>query len=611
MIGQQLSMLFAEDEKLFGTPADIIRCDGAKFAYDVETTGLRWWQDQVIGIGIVCPERGIRKFIVEDLPGAKRCLQAVSQNPATTAVVHNCKFDSHFMGLPLWEAKWKLIDTGVMSHLYDSRIPKALRVMEQTYLGTGTKVKTRGKYKGAAIKDMPLASMAEYCLNDCQVTLNLEAVLQPKLAELKLLSLLAKEMRYAAFLQRVERRGMLLNRDYVTNALAKLLSEMKPAEQELFEKSNKGVPFNWHSNELLSHILYEGMGIPKPKDPFAGADGVYHGNLKNLKYNSTSTSTFLLMEKANHPLGELIMSLRETDILAGMLTDWLDLSAADGLIHTNFNQTGTRTGRLSSSKPNLQNIPSQYRGRAVTSVFSGEAERTEEYNLRLGLVARPGHQFVSVDHKQQEMRMFAILAQEPLMLETMRQKLDIHREVAKAVWGIGDDLHREWSKMIGFGLIYGMRVAALEMRLNKTKEEAKQIAEQYWTRFPRIMPFLKETAARCERQGYIRYWSNRIWRETDPMFCYKGANAAIQGGCADVISIAAMRCQRYLDEVGAGAVVSIVHDELLIETPEEKVKEVVPELLRIMEVEDLFHVPFAADVKVGSSYGNLDKYKIS
>lgn len=611
-LNSQLSFIFEEDRDVLGTPDDIAKCDGATLVLDTETTGLRWWQDKLVGVGVYCPERNISTFIPEQyVEDCKREIEKIARNKATTCIGHNLKFDSHFLDLKLWQTEWSIIDTAVMAHLYDSRQPKALRELEKIYLGAKTKETMVKSRKGAMPWEMPLGTLAEYCLNDCDVTLKLKEYFEPKLAELKLNSLFRKEMRYAAFLQRVERLGMQLDREFVERSIAALAARVKIMEKDLFEKSGRKNGFNWHNPTLLGKVLYEGMGIKRPVNPFLSADGEDHTLFKTRgKYNKSLTNAFVLMEKANHPLGELVMFLRETEKLKDTLEDWLDLSQVDGTLHSNFNQVGTRTGRLSSSKPNLQNIASQFRNRETQSVYSGSgAIRSDEYNLRLGLIARPGYKFVSIDHKQQEMRMFAILAKEPVMLNALQQRLDIHREVAQAVWGIGDDLHREWSKTIGFGLIYGMRPGSLELRLNVSKKEAEDISNQYWSKFPRIKPFLQECMHSCEGRGYVRYWSNRIWREDDPMHMYKAANATIQGGSADILSIAAMRCQKYLDEYDAGNIVSLVHDEILAEVPEQKVEQTAKALLKIVEVEDIFNLPFAADAKCGASYGSLEKLK--
>lgn len=316
------------------------------------------------------------------------------------------------------------------------------------------------------------------------------------------------------------------------------------------------------------------------------------------------------MEKADHPLGELVGSLRESHKLGQTLESWIQLSDANRVIHTNFKLTGTRTGRLSSAEPNIQNVPSQVRTRFTQGTYTGGVTRTEEYNLRSAFTARPGNVFVAVDYKQMEMRMFGILSGDPIMLKSLAAGRDIHADVATAVWGTSDPVHREWAKTIGFGLIYAMTAGALQMRLNMSASEAKNVTEQYWHTFPRIRPFLFEAKSSCEKFGFVRYWSGRLWREESDEHHYKAANALIQGGCADVLSIAALRVDEWFREVGYGHIVSLVHDEIISEVPEDKATETALNVKRLMAVPDLFNIPWFTDAKIGTTYGNLEKVSL-
>jgi len=612
-----LSLPFAEDVGLYGEPGDILAGAGSTIILDVETTGLEWWGEEVIGVGVYLPKLEDRVFFIptqepECLDRVRAAVRQVSLTPGTRAIFHNAKFDAHFLGLPLWEAKWELYDTAVMAHLYDSRLRKNLGNLETIFLGKQSKEDLVKRRKGQ-VHEMPLGAVAEYCLNDCRVTYRLANVLYPKLKRLDLLELFRRDMEYVALLQRMERTGVLLDLDFQQRATDKFLSNLGHMEKEFWEAV--GHIFNWRSHQKLSYALYEGMGVERPVNPFIDEKGVDHTQIQGKKlYNSTSTNTFVLMEKAKHPLGAQVMALRETDKLFDTLCNWRERMDDNGVLHTSYNQTGTRTGRLSSSKPNLQNVASDIRVRDTQSVYSGSTLREAEYNLRQAIRARPGMTFLSIDYKQQEMRLFGVLAQEEHMLEACRNRLDIHTEVAKRVWPecIGKPdllrIRREWSKTIGFGLIYGMRTGALQHRLNTTMEAANAIAEQYWTTYPRVMPFLKETVKECEEGHLVRYWSKRIWREDDPNKMYKGGNAKVQGGSSDLIKEAALRCAPILDERGWGWIVMQVHDELVFEVYDQFLPEAARVLAQVMEVEDLLGIPFLTDTKAGPTYGSLKEY---
>lgn len=648
-------------------PDDIRKCAGHPVVVDTETTGLEWWDKDVIGIGIHCPAAEISGYMPtctyemrpygkptkrkqwlgnydysrstqgrklmesviiykernvaipdEDLAiEGKRAVYDMANNPNTVLIGHNLKFDAHFLDLLMYELPCKIVDTTVMVHLYDSRLKKAMDKAEAYFLGTNSKRGFVELAKGES-RLMPwnwdLHHLAEYCVNDCIVTMQLMETVGPELRKLKLLKLFSLQMDYMRVLQRIERRGLMLDFEFMKQSKTVLESNLEELQKDLFQTCGK--EFNWRSNAQLSKAIYDDMGISKPENPFADADGVDRSRMAHVnKYNKYRTSSFILMEKGSHPLGGLILEMRECDKLIKFLDGYKELADDKRVMHGTFNITGTRTGRLSSSKPNLQNIPSSHRAREDTGVFSGGGTRTGEYNLRQAIISKPGYSLVSVDHRQQEMRMFGILAQEPVMIQALKNREDIHLKVALAVWGdCGqelNDLHREWSKAIGFGLIYGMTTGSLQYKLNKTAEEAQQIAGQYWATFPRIQPWLNEVIRDCNDHGYVRYWDGRIWREDDPLKAYKGANAQIQGGAAGIMSVALVRADKVLAVQGWGGIASIIHDEALYEIRDECLEVAIPVLAKIMEVEDIFDLPFSTDIKIGKSYGTLEKPKFS
>lgn len=637
---------------------------------DTETTGLHWWEDDLIGLGFYHPASGevgyfhtcnyiqapygkaktkktriwqgdytinpatgrrIKVYIeetvlnqafrAEAVPDPELCQQAreavakLGANPNVAILGHNLKFDAHFLRLNLWECKAAIRDTTIMIHLWDSRLRKGLADAEKYFLGTSTKRSLVQKAVDASRFKEPKYWSAEqietYCMGDCTVTEQLYQHLLPKLDELDLVGLMRLQMKFVRLLWHMENVGMLIDVPQCEASLEAFRASIDLMEERL--RVETGAPdLNWRSNPQLSAALYEGMDFERPENPFADEDGVDRTKFAHRgRYNKFATSSFLLMEKAQHPLGWLIMDLREASKLAKTTQSYIELADQNHVIHANFKPTGTRTGRLSCGEPNVQNIASDHRVRETQSVYSGGSIRSDQYNLRRNFVARPGHVFASLDHKQQEMRMFGILAEDEKMMEILASGMDVHLGVAKMVWGdCGDErnsLHREWSKTIGFGLIYGMTTGSLQFRLDKTPEEAQALAEQYWGTFPRIQPFLHETIETMHQDGFVRYWSGRIWREEQPDDFYKAANAQVQGGSADFMSVVACRMQQVMSAQGWGNVVSIVHDELLAELKLEHAEKAIPVLARIMWAEDIFNLPFFCDLKTGRSYGELEK----
>lgn len=625
---------------------------GRWVAFDTETTGLRWAEDQSTFVMATLYSRNSAGDQWYGAASADRLGRLVEWIKAFvesggTLVLQNNKFDFHQIGLDpssfpsrLAPATPAVLDTAVMAHLVDSRnrlqggVDKNLAALESEYLGTTSKADYQAAHKGKKGGANPANWQADgekglfrYALNDVEVTYNVAQVLWKKLKMLGLEKLYRKEVRYMGLLWRTERRGVQISVERVQGAIAYLEAQGHVLEKQMWEAV--GYEFNWRSPAQLSKALYQdytkpdGTKVIKPVNPFLSADGIDHSKMahKNL-YNVNGTNSFILLEKAKHPLGSLVLGLRESAKLKKVLEGWLELAheGAEGAftLHTNYRMNGTRTGRISSAEPQLQNIPSDVRVHETQAVYTGDAmHRTDAYNLRRCIVARDGYTFVSVDHQQQEGRLFGIISNDPVMRTALEHKLDIHMMVAKLVWGDQGEslnkLHREWAKTISFGMIYGMTKGSLQHRLNNTAEEADAIANEYLTTFPRIGPFLEETIKTVMQAGYVRYWSGRIWRETNKIWAYKGANALVQGGSADLISIAAIRCQAYLDDVARrvgcdiGHLVLIVHDELVFEVMDEYMEEVNPRLLDIMEVRDLFGLPFPADIKVGKSFGELVK----
>lgn len=631
------------------------QCSGKAVALDTETTGLKWWEDHLTSVGFYCPAaelegtidlgrpvkgyytnpKDVKTWVLDDpeLLEFEKELRAIVKKelkPKTIAVFHNAKFDMHFLGVdPYTTQGWRIVDTTVLIHLRDSRSKKGMEQAEKELLGTNSKRQhieyaPPDKKIRKKIWLWPSHIRQDYLLNDCRVTWQFLEVLAPIVKELDLWELFLKEMKYLKLIYKSEHIGFLTDPEYISRAKMQLLKHRLDLEQQLFDAC--GYEFKWRSAKQLSYALYDNLGIPMPVNPFATMGGTAKSYKTKMgfervmeiksNYTSTNTSTFLLMEKAKHPLGELVAALREADKLAKQLAKWETLMDSNYVIHTNYKMTGTRTGRLSSSDPNLANIPSDVRGRFTQGIFSGGTTRTDEYNLRKGFISRRGRILVSVDYKQMEMRMFGIDSDDPYMLEALTAGVDIHLYIAHKVWGQcgkeQDKIHREWSKTIGFGLIYGMTTGSLEHKLGMTKAQAKQVVEDYWGAFPRIRPWIYDTIMTLKEFGYERYWSGRIWREETEMFMYKGANARIQGGCADLLSVAALRVDDWLTKrfpQGEAHIVSYIYDELITEVPIEAVHEVAAKQQELMQVPDLFGIPFFTDCKVGYSYGTFIDYE--
>jgi DNA polymerase I-like protein with 3'-5' exonuclease and polymerase domains len=268
-----------------------------------------------------------------------------------------------------------------------------------------------------------------------------------------------------------------------------------------------------------------------------------------------------------------------------------------------------------SSEPNLQQLASKHRKYDIDSPYTGGTERVGAYNLRQALRARPGYKIISIDHKQQEVRLLAILSQEPILLQYMEQRKDIHLSIALKIWGDQGEkqnkIHRDWSKGIVFALTYGMQESSLQEHFDKLgiSADAVYVKKMLFDNFPGLYPWFEKVDAQIEQDGCIRYWSGRYWYPDFPTEGYKGINAIIQGGAGDFLSLVLVRANQILEAQDWGYLISIIHDEALYEIREECVAEAAPVLSRVMEGEDVFGYPFLTDIEVGDSYGTLEPFE--
>lgn len=638
---------------------DILACSGQVLAIDVETNGLHFWEHGLIGIGIHCPaanvsgyahtctyqdidhgkpkkdkvwngekdysasKRGKRVMVdswtqpqvMTAIPNPIRTIPFLSavheivKNPKTTLIGHNLKFDAHFLGLHLWELPCKIIDTTVLVHLLDSRMYKSLSEAEKIYLGTDSKRQHVTEAQKKVAKEpwnWGENVLEDYCTNDCAVTYQLAEKLMPKIRNDDLLGLLTIQMKYLRLLQKIEWRGIHIEEDFCHQAIAEFQANLIPMEQDLFEHCGK--VFNWRSPQQLSQAIYENLGIAKPVNPFKDS---YSAQAK--MYTTAATGTPLLV-KTKHPLASIVIDVRETAKLMDYAEKYLELRDDEGILHASFNITGTVTGRLSSSDPNLQNLPSANRKYELESKYTGGTLREGGYNLRQALCAKEGYSLVSIDHKQQEARLLAILAQEPVLLGYMRERKDIHLGIAISIWGdCGPELnkvHRDWSKATVFGLTYGMSEESLQEHFDKHGIQANgvEVKDQFFGTFPGLQPWFEKIMRITVENGYIRYWSGRYWMPEKPGEEYKAINAVIQGGAGDFLQVVAVRANQVLEKQNWGYMISIIHDEILFEIENSFVSMASMVLSRVMEGEDIFGVPYVTDVEVGDSYGTLKPF---
>ncbi len=405
------------------------------------------------------------------------------------------------------------------------------------------------------------------------------------------------ELPLSPVLRRMEARGVKVNKKFLKKLSADYHKELDKISKRVYKAA--GGEFNIASPKQLGDVLFDKLGLASAKQK------------KTAGGQRSTKESELLKLKGAHPIIEDILSHRELSKLLSTYIDALpQLLDKEDRVHTHFIQTGAATGRLASQDPNLQNIPIKTDlGRAIRYAF----------------VASPGMQLVSFDYSQIELRIAAILSGDPALIDIFKNGRDVHTEVAARVFGVSDKNvsyeQRRRAKVINFGILYGMGVTALQQSLGTNRKEAQEFYNQYFEAFPRLSAFLDETIANAAKLGYTEtIFGRRRYFDgiKSPIPFVKAAaermalNAPIQGSAtADIPKLAMIRIDEFLQKNGGGYLLLQVHDELLFEIEEEKVKEYAPVLRDMMETvlpdDKRRGVPITVDGKAGPNWGEMKK----
>jgi DNA polymerase-1 len=436
----------------------------------------------------------------------------------------------------------------------------------------------------------PLDTWRQYLGEKSDVALALAAALEPELrADPQLADIYERiEMPLFPVLGSMEERGILIDTGLLrtmSNSMGQQLAEL---EKRIYAEA--GTEFNINSPAQLGHILFEKLNYPVVK--------------KTKTTKSFSTSVEVLEELASHgyPIPELILQHRELHKLKGTYVDALpQLVAADGRVHTTFNQAVAATGRLSSSDPNLQNIPIRTQtGREIRKAF----------------VAPPGSVLISADYSQVELRVLAHMSQDESLIETFRRGADIHRATAAKMFNVAEEAlsaeQRRAAKTINFGVLYGMSSFRLSNELGISGTQAKEWIDAYFSRYPKVQEFLDRTLDEARRSGKVSTLFGRVRYIPEihnRSFTVRGnaermaTNAPIQGTAADLLKMAMIALEARLQTNGSGArMLLTVHDEIVIESPEPVAEEVAGIVKETMENIHPLAVPLAVDAHWGRSW---------
>ena len=573
------------------------------FAVDLETTHLEPMRAEIVGLSFSAREDtafyvpvGHGYLGAPEQLSLERVLQVLSPvltDPEVPKYGQNIKYDFLvFQGAGL-DLAGISFDTMVASYVINpTRHQHNLGELALEYLDE--KVSSYEDVAGKGKKQIPfsqveVAAALEYAGEDADVTFRLTRTLRPKIEELSLEDLyFGLELPLVEVLAAMERNGVLID----TQGLRDLAKETDLQLQELMRKiwAMAGVEFNLNSPKQLAEVLFDRLGLPVVKKTKTGR----------------STDEGVLTHLApRHELPAEVLSYRQLSKLKNTYLDVLPtlVNPRTGRVHTSFNQTVAATGRLSSSDPNLQNIPIRTElGRRIRQAF----------------IASPGSVLLSADYSQIELRLLAHLSGDERLLEAFRRGEDVHEQTATAIFGeseggvTGDQ--RRTAKTINFGIIYGMGAFGLSRQLGIDQKEAREFIEKYFERFPGVRSWLDTTLERARIDGFVttlmgrkRFLPELAARNRNVVqFAERMAtNTPVQGSAADLIKKAMLEIHAELGRPGAkwrSLMVLQIHDELLFEVPEKEVKKLAKMVREKMEGVMKLAVPLTVDIGRGSNW---------
>jgi DNA polymerase-1 len=572
-------------------------------AVDTETTSLDYMQAQLVGV-CVAVEPGEAAYIPfgHDYMGAPAQLskeavlaqlKPLLEDPEIKKVGQNLKYDMSVLAQHGIDLQGVAFDTMLESYVLDSVVTRHdMDSLAAEYLGETTISFTDVAGKGASqltFNQVPLEEAAPYAAEDADITLRLHQVLWPELRKHASLEKVFNdiELPLLPVLSRIERTGALVDGTLLfqqSNELAERLGELETEAWGL-----AGQQFNLASPKQLGEILFEKLEIPVLKKTAKGAP---------------STKEEVLQELAlDYPLPKVLLEHRGLAKLKSTYTDKLPtmINPQSQRIHTSYHQAGTATGRLSSSDPNLQNIP----------VRTPEGRR-----VRQAFIAAPGCKMVAADYSQIELRIMAHLSEDPSLLKAFAEGQDIHRATAAEVFAVATeqvtaDMRRS-AKAINFGLIYGMSAFGLARQLNIGRKQAAEYIELYFQRYPGVQAYMNNIRHTAAEQGYVETaFGRRLYLpEINSRNGMRrqaaertAINAPMQGTAADIIKLAMIHVDDWLQNSNLQSrMIMQVHDELVLEVPEVELEPVTQGLNDLMQNAASLLVPLVVDVGVGDNW---------
>jgi DNA polymerase-1 len=580
-------------EKLDLLQQELLACSRI-VAWDTETTSLDPRDAQLVGIGCCWSESDIAYLPIGHRQGSnldwnlvKEKLQPLWEDPQRPKSLQNCKYDLSILRAHGIHLQGIQFDPMLASYVLDPEASHNLGDLAATYLNLQTTSYKELVGKEQSIADIPIFKVAEYCGSDAYCAYRLVPILTEKLQQTdpRLWNLFIQvELPLAWILEEMEWVGIRIDTEFLRQLSQELEQELQSLEQRAYAQA--GEIFNLNSPKQLGSLLFEKLKLDIRK------------TRKTATGYSTDASVLEKLE-GDHPLIETIVQHRTLAKLKSTYVDALPalVRGDTGRVHTDFNQTVTATGRLSSSNPNLQNIP-------IRTEFSRR--------IRQAFIPQEGWLLAAADYSQIELRILAHLSQEPTLVEGFRAGEDVHTLTARLLLEKQEvtSEERRLAKTINYGVIYGMGAQRFARTAGVSLSEAKQFLQRFNERYAGIFAYMRSTEAFVEEHGYVetilgrrRYFPNlsRLTGYRKQAQLRAAVNAPIQGSASDIIKVAMVRLQQKLQDFRSRLLLQ-VHDELVFEVEPSEWQALQPLIQAEMEGSLPLSIPLTVDIQVGHNW---------
>ena len=571
-----------------------------EICFDTETTSLETLDADIVGLSFSFEAH--KAYYVPFTPNfdeAKALLNTfkpVFESETICKIGQNIKYDLGILKQYDITLKGPLFDTMLAHYLIEPDMRHGMDYLSGIYLNyepvsITTLIGKKGKGQ-LNMRDVAIEKIKEYAAEDADITYQLAKKLMPEIVEKEAKQLLDEiEIPLIDVLSDMEREGVKINKDFLLQYSKELETDIAALEKRIIELAGK--PFNIASPKQLGEILFDHLQL----DPKA----------KKTKTGQYQTGEDVLQKLSEHEIVQCILDVRQLSKLKSTYVDSLPelINSKTGRVHTSFNQAVAATGRLSSTNPNVQNIPIRTdKGKEIRKAF---IPRNEDYVL------------LSADYSQIELRIIAAMAHEEAMIEAFKNNLDIHAATAAKVYGIPLEevtgTQRRNAKAVNFGIIYGQSAFGLAESLGIPRKEAAQIIDEYWKQYPRIKAYMSETINTAKEYGYVETLKGRrrYLRDINSAnFTVRGfaernaINAPIQGSAADMIKIAMINIHHKMANptfnIQHSKLILQVHDELLFDVHKDEVEAMKKLVVEEMENAMQIAVPIKAEVGVGENW---------